>query len=134
MEKKQLPTITLSIDTKKYQEMADRELDKNAREAINERLSFLFINPATDQNRYDYLKRTTGNNPDLAAGHTFIKDIIDKKLLGEEFQKYVEGYIERNWTRILDDALEKALSHKANGIAFRAAKGKLNLKGEAMEN
>lgn len=127
MKDKQLPTITLSIDTKKYQDMVDKELDKQARQAINDRLSLLFLNPVTDQTRHEYLKKNTNNNPDLCAGYTFLKDLIDKRLLSDEFQTYAERYIENNWQRILDASLETALTHKANGIAFRFAKGKLEL-------
>lgn len=128
MKDKQLPAITLSIDTKKYQELADKELDKQARQVINERLSLLFLNPVTDQWRHNRMKETTNNNPDLCAGYTFLKDLIDKRLLSDEFQAYAERYIDNNWQRILDASLETALTHKANGIAFRVAKGKLELK------
>lgn len=128
MKDKQLPAITLSIDTKKYQELADKELDKQAREVISDRLNMLFVNPVTEQARHEYMKNRTNNNPDLSAGYNFIKDLIDKRLLSDEFQAYAERYIDNNWQRILDASLETALTHKANGIAFRVAKGKLELK------
>jgi len=126
-ENKQFPSIRLELDPNKYQTMIDKELDKQARETINEHLGFLFINPTMEQSRYNYLKERTHNDPDLAAGHLFIKGIIDKKILEDDFQIYINNYIERNFPRILEEALEKALGHKANAMAFKAAKGKLPL-------
>lgn len=126
-DNKQFPTISLEIDPTKYQSLIDKELDKQARETITQHLNFLFINPVMEQARYNYLKERTHNDQDLAAGHNFIKGIIDKKILDDSFQDYINNYIERNFPRILDEALEKALGHKANALAFRAAKGKLPL-------
>ena len=125
---KQLQPLTIGLDVDKYQQMIDQQLDKQAREAINTRLSILFCNPS-DQVRYDYLKRQHHNDPDISAGHNFIKGIIDGKLLDDDFKKYVEDYAERNFTRILNEAIEEALKHKANRIAFRFAQGKIKIEG-----
>lgn len=129
----QVKGITLEIDTKKYQELVDKELDKKARMTIDERLSLLFLNPVTNQTQHEHLKNRTNNNPDISAGYTYIKDLIDKRLLGDEFQAYVERYIEHNWSRILDTSLEVALTHKAHAIAFKAAKGKLIINDESKD-
>ena len=120
---KQLQPLTIGLDVDKYQQMIDQQLDKQAREAINTRLSILFCNPS-DQVRYDYLKRQHHNDPDISAGHNFIKGIIDGKLLDDNFKKYVEDYAGRNFTRILNEAIEEALKHKAKRIAFSNVKGK----------
>lgn len=120
---KQLQPLTIDLDVDKYQQMIDQQLDKQAREAINNRLSILFCNPG-DQSRYETLKRYHHNDPDIAAGHNFIKGIIDGKLLDDDFKKYVEDYAERNFKRILDESIEEALKHKAKRIAFSNVKGK----------
>lgn len=131
---KQLQPLTIGLDVDKYQQMIDQQLDKQAREAINTRLSILFCNPS-DQVRYDYLKRQHHNDPDIAAGHNFIKGIIDGKLLDDDFKKYVEDYSERNFTRILNEAIEEALKHKAKRIAFTNVKGKhLTIDGACKES
>ncbi len=118
---KQLQPLTIDLDVNKYQQLIDQQLDKQAREAINTRLSILFCN-SSDQVRYDYLKRQHHNDPDIAAGHNFIKGIIDSKLLDDDFKKYVEDYAERNFSRILNEAIEEALKHKAKRIAFNTVK------------
>lgn len=133
MENKQLPSITLSIDTKRYQVMINTELDKQARDAVNEHINFLFINPTMEQERYSYLKDRTNDHPDLGAGNKFIKEIIDKRMLEDKFQDYVNNYIERNFPRLLDEALEKALSHKAHAMAFKASKARLTVDGANKE-
>lgn len=120
---KQLQPLTIGLDVDKYQQIIDQQLDKQAREAINTRLSILFCNPS-DQSRYEHLKRYHHNDPDIAAGHNFIKGIIDGKLLDDDFKKYVEDYAERNFKRILDESIEEALKHKAKRIAFSNVKGK----------
>lgn len=127
MNKKQIASLPLEIDTSRYQKLVDDTLEKTMRETINNRMSFLFINPA-EQSRYEYLKRTYSSDPDLAAGYNFVKELLDKKLLDDKFQKYIEDYTDRNFTRILDAALEKALEHKAHSMAFKMAKGKLPIK------
>lgn len=127
MNKKQIASLPLEIDTSRFQKMVDDSLEKTMRETINNRISFLFINPA-EQSRYDYLKRAYPSDPDLAVGYNFVKELLDKKILDDKFQKYIDEYTDRNFTRILDAALEKALEHKAHGMAFRMAKGKLPIK------
>lgn len=128
MNKKQIAALPLEIDTPRYQKMVDDALEKTMRDTINNRISFLFINPA-EQSRYDYLKRAYPTDPDLAAGYNFVKEIIDKKLLEEKFQKYVDDYTDRNFARILGTALEKALEHKANAMAFKIIKNRLTIDG-----
>lgn len=120
-ETKKLQPLSIDLDVSKYQQLIDQQLDKQARESINTRLSILFCNPA-HQVRYEHLKHYHHNDPDIAAGHNFIKGIIDGKLLDDDFKKYVEDYAERNFKRILDESIEEALKHKAKRIAFRAAK------------
>ena len=129
MNKKQIASLPLEIDTSRYQKMVDDSLEKAMKETISNRISFLFINPA-EQSRYDYLKRAYSTDPDLAAGFNFIKELLDKKLLDDKFQKYIEDYAERNFTRILDAALEKALEHKANAMAFKMSKGRIEINKE----
>lgn len=128
MNKKQIASLPLEIDTSRYQKLVDDSLEKTMRETISSRMSFLFINPA-EQSRYDYLKRAYPSDPDLAAGFNFVKELLDKKLLDDKFQKYIEDYAERNFTRILDSALEKALEHKANSMAFKIIKNRLTIDG-----
>lgn len=133
MKDKQLPSITLNLDTKHYQDLINTELDKQARSAVNDHLNFLFVNPIMEQGRYSYLKDRTNNHPDLPAGNKFIKELIDKRMLEDKFQEYVNNYIERNFPRLLDEALEKALSHKAHAMAFKASKARLTVDGASKE-
>lgn len=55
-------------------------------------------------------------------GYEIIKDAIETKLLNKETFTIVEKYIDDNWERILNEATEKALQHKANAIAFVGVK------------
>lgn len=127
--KKTLGSLPLEIDTAQYQKLIDELLSKSMRGTIDDRIKFLFVNPH-NQFQHDWLKKTYPTDPDLSVGYTFIKDIIDKKLLDDKFIKYVEEYAEKNFQRILDSALEEALTHKAKGMAHKMAKGKLVIKQE----
>lgn len=130
MQKKTIASLPLEIDTAEYQKLIDEMLSKTMRGTIDDRIKFLFINPHS-QFQHGWLKKTYPTDPDLSVGFNFIKDIIDKKLLDDKFIKYIEDYTDKNFNRILDAALEEALTHKAKGMAHKMAKNKLLIKGDS---
>lgn len=127
MNKKVSP-IHLEVDLERYQQMVNHELERTARGTIDNRLKLLFANPSI-QPDYDNLRSRNNNDPDLSAAYTFIKEIIDRKLLDDKFQKYIEDYADKHFGRLLEEALERALEHKANSMARRMTKGKLTIDG-----
>lgn len=52
------------------------------------------------------------------AGLAEIEDMIIKKYADEEFQEKLTKYFDDNWEKIFARCMERALQHKANGIAF----------------
>lgn len=50
----------------------------------------------------------------------YIKSKIDEEFDKFKSSDYISQYVEKNWKRILDQSLEKALTHKANAIAFNS--------------
>lgn len=51
-----------------------------------------------------------------------IEHFITKKFCDPLFQERIDTYFEENWERIFEECMVKALTHKANGVAFNRMK------------
>lgn len=119
-------SIPINIDTETLKKQIEFEVAKRTKQEISYRLNLLFINPKQEL-ECNAIRRMNNNDPDISVGYQFIKDKIDMKLLDDNFQKYIDNYIDENFNRILNTALEKALEHKANGMAYKISKRKINI-------
>lgn len=55
-----------------------------------------------------------------------IRDFLEKKFDDPKTQNKMEEFFERNFDRIMEEAMQKALQHKANGFVFgKAAKAEI---------
>ena len=60
------------------------------------------------------------------AGLLMIRDFLEKKFDDPKTQNKMEEFFERNFDRIMEEAMQKALQHKANGFVFgKAAKAEI---------
>lgn len=71
-----------------------------------------------------YHGRELVKNP--GAGLLLIRDFLEKKFDDPKTQARMETYFENNFERLMDEAMQKALQHKANGFVFgKAAKAEI---------
>ena len=60
------------------------------------------------------------------AGLLMIRDFLKKKFDDPKTQERMEAYFNNNFERIMEEAMQKALQHKANGFVFgKAAKAEI---------
>lgn len=62
------------------------------------------------------------NDPDLGLANKVADDFITESVLDENLKAYMKWYMEGNWKKELNAAMDKAMRHKANAIAFKAVK------------
>ena len=114
-------SLNLDIDEASYKRLINSELDKQMKRGIGDRLKLLFANPR-DEFSFNYIKKSNGNDPDTGVAYGFIKDSIDKKILDDNYLAHINEYIEQNFQKHLDEALDEAMKHKARAMAFGAHK------------
>lgn len=95
--------------------------EEQEKKAINERLSAK-CQEIGDRIIHTLLADGTGFQRLKGPGYSIIQNYIEDKILGEGSKQIINDYIDANWERILQEATEKALQHKANGIAFQRIK------------
>jgi len=85
----------------------------------------LFHDPK-DQAEYAY-RLSKGNklDPDLSYCFKKIDENITKMVCGDKFENWAKKYVEENYQRHLQNALDKAMEHHAKKTAFTAAKNML---------
>ena len=110
-------------------------IDRNIKSHVSEKLRCLFLTKREIINykQRPYLSDETKaiiNNPDAGYMSDLIQEAIDNIALDEKLKETVKKYAEANFQKHLEAAMDKALQHKANNIAFNTIKEQ-NLKGEA---
>lgn len=80
-----------------------------------------FLNKAAGLIQSSMSDGKTGSHP-AGIGYTLIKQYVEDELVKINSPKIIGAYIEQNWARILTEATERALIHKANAIAFASTK------------
>lgn len=106
--------IKLNIDLEQIQKDASLELSQRIRNGfssiINEFCYDLFST--------ETLRRKTGIARKLIESQCL--DLLQNE---EQTKTTIKKYAEENWERILQEAAERALRHKANGLAFKNIRG-----------
>lgn len=123
MNKKIIGNIPLKFNVGQYRKLINKLMTKIIKSTITNRINLLFVSPH-DQDQYNSFKKIYPTDPDLSVGYNFIKDIVDKKL-DKKFTKHIKNATEDIFTPILNAAIEKALTHKAESLAHRVANDKL---------
>lgn len=59
------------------------------------------------------------NDPDLGLVTKMIDDHLADQILGEDIKLYMKQYMDGNFQRHLNEAMDKAMRHKAHAIAFK---------------
>lgn len=64
------------------------------------------------------------NDKDLGMANDIIENFIAENILDEKYIEYMKDYAEKNFQKHLDAAMDKAMQHKANAMAFKHIKEK----------
>lgn len=94
--------------------------EEKEKKRIEESYRKAFLNSA--HNYVDRLFRDGRFDGNKGPGYQIVESFIEDELLKEKSEKIARAYIDNNWERILHEAMEKALTHKANKIAFAKVK------------
>ena len=99
-------------------EINEKELQKELKRIIDRQIQFELNNLFANKIQYCDNKQITLKSPQKLVIESKINELFNEFLN----EKYIEDYIKKNFKTIIDQALEKALTHKANSIAFRNIK------------
>ena len=109
-------TLNIDVDFNEAITLAKASIAHIAKHKIDESIRDFFTNKKESyysQTEYNYVTQTTKGD-----GLKQIEETIASKFLDEKFQGHINAYFDANWERIFNDCMERALQHKANGIAF----------------
>ena len=112
-------SFTIRFDPEQILQDAEAQMQKTFRYACVNQIDAFF----GEITRYEcnVLKKIPG------AGFLMIRDFLEKKFDDPKTQAKMEEFFERNFDRIMEEAMQKALQHKANGFVFgKAAKAKIH--------
>lgn len=105
--------FSISIDPSELKRIAD-EAKKSFLDSARQKANGLTRSLLADGK--DYYQREKG------AAYLILQEKLEGQILEEATQKFAEDYIKQNWNRHLSEALDKAMQHKANKIAFDITK------------
>ncbi|HPW95244.1 MAG TPA: hypothetical protein PLT31_08680 [Fibrobacteraceae bacterium] len=91
-----------------------------AQEQIRNRLRILCMGPK----EIDRCKSLFSGkaDPDLGMAYNQIQSAIDDVVLSANYKEMAKKYIEENFEKKLIEAMEKAMEHRANKMAFQTVK------------
>lgn len=58
-------------------------------------------------------------DPDVGLAERMINDFITDHILDDSFKHYMRQYMDQNFGKHLNEAMDKAMKHKAHAIAFK---------------
>lgn len=101
----------ISTDTDSIRKETEKLFRDKMLESIKKQIAVLF----GEKNSYDIKSK---NGP----AFELIEERITNEILNEKTQKIMNAYFEENWSKILHEAMDKAMrkaaEHKANQLAF----------------
>lgn len=109
----------VELDESKIKKNLTEKLSTDAQSVVNQTINEFF-----SQNTQHF----RDNKGELTfkvvkgAGRLEIEDMVANKFLDEEFKKKMNDYFEKNWERVFEDCMTKALQHKANAVVFAKTK------------
>lgn len=62
------------------------------------------------------------NDPDVGMVQRMIEDALTEKIMNEDMTKFMREYMDKNFDKHLVEAMDRAMQHKANAMAFKAVK------------
>lgn len=118
MEKHEF-TFALPIKeiTETMRNQFEREIHDRAKSIISKKISLLFLNKHSSL-ECSWYNQETLKEPDTGYCSDMINNAITDYVLKGDFEKYALAYIEKHWQAAMDKALDKAIEHAANKIAF----------------
>lgn len=105
--------FSISIDPSELKRIAD-EAKKSFLDSARQKANGLTRSLLADGKDY--------YNKDKGTAYLILQEKLEGQILEEATQKFAEDYIKQNWNRHLSEALDKAMQHKANKIAFDITK------------
>ena len=103
-----------NINSEKLAKEASLELEKRMKDGY--------------QNTINYFLRDLFSEENIFRKKGIARQLIESQCLDllqneEQTKTIIRKYAEENWERILQEATERALRHKANGLAFKNIRG-----------
>lgn len=110
--------FTIRFSPEETLKEAESQMQKAFRQTCNHEINTFF----SENERY--IGRELQKNP--GAGLLLIRDFLEKKFDNPKTLERMEAYFDNNFDRIMEEAMQKALQHKANGFVFgKAAKAEI---------
>ena len=104
--------IKINVDLSSMSKRLEDQMKKEAENTAASKITHFFAI------RKDFNHATRLFEITSGIGAKDIEEHISKKYLTADFQDQLDQFFEENWKRIFEEAMTKALQHKANGIAF----------------
>ena len=104
------------------------DLTKTAKEHFrrffDKKISLYFADQQEIQRMKDVVGHAWGrginvNDPDLGLANKMANDFFTENILNDDYKAYMKQYMDDNWKKELHAAMDKAMKHKANAIAFK---------------
>lgn len=109
-------TVNFKIDESGILKEAQDNLTKHVKHTATRIVENLFA--SKNERASSYFR----GDADSGFLYDEISNLIQDKALDEKWKKYAEEYIEHNFKKHLEEALDKMMTHKANKIAFSKEK------------
>lgn len=105
--------LEVKLKGEPIQKEFEEQLLKEARAIAKRKLDVLFMDPVSVGPGSRYLL-----DRDLGAGLKIVNDVFVELVSDPKFEEHARGYIERNYPRFLEAALDEAMTHRARKQAF----------------
>lgn len=106
--------IKLSIDVSEIAKSAERALFEEAKRRTEGMTRNLFRSKA-ERNQFPHFTR---DNPDCGFLYDELDSILGDATFEDRWREYAKAEIDRKFKAALDEALDTAIKHHANKIAF----------------
>lgn len=109
-----MTNFTVSFDPQQTIKNAEEQLVNEFKRTTVSQINAFFSE--LENYREGVLKKNTG------AGLLMIRDFLEKKFDDPKTQEHMTKYFDANFDRIMEEAMQKALEHKAKAFVFNKAK------------
>lgn len=114
--------LSLSLDMRSEMDDVVAAAKKTVRAKVSNKLdrylNLIFANPK-DERDTARLSKMEENDPDLGFCHNLLMAKITDYVLSGNMEAYVERVVNEEFKKRLDQAIDKAIEHRTNKIAFQ---------------
>ena len=115
-------SIGLSLDLSALMDEAQKKLRQNAQQTLEQKLRILFHDPKNQAELKYHLANGAGKDPDLSYCFKRIDQEITELVCNEKNEAWIKQYIDQEYKKHLQKALDRAMESHASKQAFTTMK------------